>query len=54
MYKIMGPRQRTIGGTDGEALHQSVSDRRNLPVCNYAPSNLLAAEAALNSPFGPC
>jgi uncharacterized protein (DUF2235 family) len=42
MYKIMGPFVRTLGNhaTDGEAVHQSGIDRKNLPACAYAPPNL--------------
>jgi uncharacterized protein (DUF2235 family) len=42
MYKVMGPYVRPIGHQrgDGEAIHQSAIDRRNLPVCAYGPENL--------------
>ena len=42
MYKVMGPYVRPIGQqlADGEAIHQSVLDRINLPVCQYDPQNL--------------
>jgi hypothetical protein len=44
MYKVMGPRARTLGehGGDGEAVHRSAIDRRNLPACAYDPPNLKA------------
>jgi uncharacterized protein (DUF2235 family) len=44
MYKVMGQNIRAIGKhlTDGEAVHQSVIDRRNLKECQYAPPNLPA------------
>jgi uncharacterized protein (DUF2235 family) len=42
MYKVMGPRSRTLGehAADGEAVHQSAIDRKNLPACVYDPPNL--------------
>jgi uncharacterized protein (DUF2235 family) len=42
IYKVMGPYVRPIGQqlADGEAIHQSVLDRKNLSVCNYNPQNL--------------
>jgi len=42
MYKVMGPIERTLGDhtADGEAIHQSALDRKNLPDCAYDPSNL--------------
>jgi uncharacterized protein (DUF2235 family) len=45
MYKLMGPNVRTLGkhAVDGEVVHQSVIDRRNLAECHYAPENLKAA-----------
>jgi uncharacterized protein (DUF2235 family) len=45
LYRTMGPIKRTLGKhvTDGEVVHQSAIDRRQLPVCQYAPENLEAA-----------
>lgn len=42
MYKIMGPHVRMLGehASDGETVHQSAIDRKNLPACAYAPPNL--------------
>jgi hypothetical protein len=40
MYKTMGPHDRVIGTSDGEAVHQSVFDRVNLRECKYDPANL--------------
>ncbi len=44
MYRVMGPQTRTLGqhGADGEAVHQSALDRRNLPACGYDPLNVTA------------
>jgi uncharacterized protein (DUF2235 family) len=44
MYKMLGPNVRTVGkhAADGEAVHQSAIDRRNLAECHYAPDNLKA------------
>lgn len=46
-YEMMGPNVRALGRhlADGEAVHQSALDRRNLPECKYAPENLKAALA---------
>jgi hypothetical protein len=43
MYKVFGPNHRKLGmhANDGEAIHQSVLDRMNLPVCQYKPDSLL-------------
>ena len=42
LYQVMGPHVRQIGAhaPDGECVHQSAVDRRNLPECHYAPANL--------------
>jgi hypothetical protein len=42
MYKMMGPVPRALGEheRDGETVHQSAIDRRNLPACAYDPLNL--------------
>lgn len=42
IYKLMGSYIRPIGNhsTDGEAIHQSAIDRKNLAVCEYTPVNL--------------
>jgi uncharacterized protein (DUF2235 family) len=42
IYKVMGPHVRPIGQqlADGEAIHQSVIDRKNFTACNYDPQNL--------------
>jgi uncharacterized protein (DUF2235 family) len=42
MYRLMGPNVRAIGAhaQDGESVHQSAVDRRNLAECHYAPANL--------------
>lgn len=42
MYKTMGPNVRALDqhATDGEAVHQSAIDRKNLTECQYAPENL--------------
>lgn len=42
LYRVMGPVQRKLGehARDGEAIHQSALDRRNLPECVYDPDNL--------------
>lgn len=44
MYRAMRPRVRTLGAheADGEAVHQSAIDRKNLPECAYDPPNLKA------------
>ena len=41
-YRLLGEYVRPIGDqlADGEALHKSTMDRRNLPECQYHPDNL--------------
>ena len=48
VYRAMGAHVRPLGAqpTDGEVIHKSAVDRRNLPACNYHPENL---EACLRS-----
>lgn len=43
-YKLMGPHERKLGAhaADGEVVHQSAIDRRNLPACGYDPNNFKA------------
>jgi hypothetical protein len=41
-YKVMGENVRRLGqhANDGEALHRSAIDRKNLLACAYDPPNL--------------
>jgi uncharacterized protein (DUF2235 family) len=41
-YKLLGEHIRPLGRqlADGEALHKSAIDRKNLPACDYHPDNL--------------
>ena len=54
MYKLMGKNVRKLGQNigDGEVIHQSAIDRKNLASCNYSPDNLnnaLTGTAALKA-----
>lgn len=52
VHRALGSRTRTIGQhpDDGEAVHQSALDRRNLPACVYDPPNLKTLLARVNTP----
>ena len=53
-YKVMGQHIRPLGKqpADGEVLHKSASDRRNLAECHYHPENLEAFLAG-SGPVAP-
>jgi uncharacterized protein (DUF2235 family) len=53
-YRVMGQHIRPVGNqlADGEVLHKSAIDRRNLAECNYRPENL-EAFLARNTPVTP-
>jgi len=55
MYKIMGRNIRAIGKhlADGEAVHQSAIDRKELTDCRYAPQNLDTYVVAAGKSIGP-
>jgi uncharacterized protein (DUF2235 family) len=44
LYRMMGPVKRALGdhALDGEGVHQSAIDRKNLALCAYGPKNLTA------------
>jgi uncharacterized protein (DUF2235 family) len=51
MYRMAGEHVRQIGAhaEHGEVIHQSALDRRDLPECHYAPTNLPAALPVVNT-----
>ena len=51
MYRVMGKHVRKIGEhtEDGEAIHNAVINRRDLPECRYTPINLDLALPNVNT-----